>query len=174
MRLPRLRAESGYTLVELIAVMAILMIVLTALTTLFVSGAQAQLEADRRFQAQQAARAAADRMRREVHCADEVQMATSVSITVRLPRHCPTAVGGAVTYVVYATEPLSADRFRLKRDATVVADHLTTGDVFGYQPPSPSSLGRLELDFPVNLSPSQPAKEWRLRTDVVLRNTLRG
>jgi prepilin-type N-terminal cleavage/methylation domain-containing protein len=171
----RLRAQGGYTLVELIAVMAILMIILTALTSLFVSGARAELEANRRFQAQQEARIAADRLRREVHCASNVTVAgggTSVSIT--LPSHCATAVGGVTTTVVYATEAVagSTQRFRLKRNTTAVADYFTSGTVFSYGKPS-GELGMLHLDFPVNVNPNEGWKQWRLQTDIVLRNTTR-
>ncbi len=171
----RLRSQGGYTLVELIAVMAILMTILTALTSLFVSGARAELDANRRFQAQQEARVAADRLRREVHCASAVTVGgggTSVSIT--LPGHCSTAVGGAITTVVYSTEAVTGftERFRLKRDTRTVADYLTAGAVFSYGKPT-GELGKLHLDFPVNVNPNEGWKQWRLQTDIVLRNTTR-
>ena len=47
-----LRGRGGYTLIELLAVLTIFMVVVTALTQLFVSGAKAELDANRRFQAQ--------------------------------------------------------------------------------------------------------------------------
>ena len=50
----RLAAERGYTLTELIVVLAILVIVVTALTQLFVSASTAQVDMTRRFEAQQA------------------------------------------------------------------------------------------------------------------------
>jgi type II secretory pathway pseudopilin PulG len=173
--LRRLRGQGGYTLVELIAVMAILMTILTALTALFVSGARAELDANRRFQAQQEARTAADRLRREVHCASNVTVeggGTGVSIT--LPSHCPTAVGGSTTTVVYSTEAVTGftQRFRLKRNATTVADYLTAAAVFSYGKPS-GELGKFHLDFPVNVNPNEGWKQWRLQTDIVLRNTTR-
>jgi prepilin-type N-terminal cleavage/methylation domain-containing protein len=167
------REDGGYTLIELTTVMVILTTVLTALTALFVSGASAQLEANRRFEAQQAARVAADRMRREIHCASGITFTNAASVTVTLPAHCPTAVGGAVTTVAYATQQISTNRFRLRRGTVTIADHLTSGNVFAYVAPSSASLGRLELDFRVNLNPSKSWKLWRLQTDVVLRNTLR-
>ena len=169
----RLRSEGGYTLIELTTVMVILTTVLTSLTALFVSGANAQLEVNRRFEAQQQARVAADRLRREIHCASAITVANAGSITVTLPGHCPTALGGAVTNVVYETQQVTADRFRLRRGAVTIADHLTNGNVFAYVAPSSETLGRLELDFRVNITPSQSWKRWWLKTDVVLRNTLR-
>jgi prepilin-type N-terminal cleavage/methylation domain-containing protein len=167
------RRDDGYTLIELLSVLIILTTVLTSLTALFVSGAKAELELNRRFEAQQAARVAADRMRREVHCASGVTFTNAASITVTLPGHCPTAVGGATTNVVYATENVSTGRYRLKRGTVPIADSLTSGDVFSYVAPSNDSLGRLHLDFRVNVNPAEAWKSWHLETDVVLRNTLR-
>jgi prepilin-type N-terminal cleavage/methylation domain-containing protein len=169
----RLREERGYTMVELLVVMLILVTVVTSLTTLFVSGAKAQLDLNRRFEAQQAARLAADRMRREVHCANAVTITSASDITVILPGHCPTAVGGATTNVAYTTEVVSANRYRLKRNATTIADYLTVGDVFSYVAPSPDTLGKLALDLRVNINPNEGWKQWRLKTEVVLRNTTR-
>jgi hypothetical protein len=75
--------------------------------------------------------------------------------------------------VVYATELVSTNRYRLKRGSVTITDRLTSGDVFSYVAPTTASLGRLRLDFPVNLKPTQPWKTWRLETDVVLRNSQR-
>ena len=174
--LARLRAEAGYTLTELLAVMTILLTVLTALTALFVSGAKAELDANRRFQAQQAARVAVDRMRRELHCASGVTVVSAASIVVTLPGYCPSAAGGLPTAVTYATEavPGEPNRYRLKRGTGVLADHLMSGDVFSYVAPSPASLGRVHLDLRVNVNPSEGWKTWRLETDIALRNTVRG
>src|SRR5918999_776283 len=120
------RGEEGYTLVELIAVMAILLTVLTALTALFASGAKAELDANRRFEAQQEARLAVDRMRREIHCASAVAL----------------------------------DRYRLRRAGTRIADYVTASYVFSYVAPSTSTRGRLTVDLPVNVNPSEGWKRW--------------
>src|SRR3954447_26183632 len=72
----RLRAERGYSLVELLVVMALLSIVLGALTTLWVSGSNAELGLNRKFQAQQSARLALDRIRTDIHCASAAQAQT--------------------------------------------------------------------------------------------------
>ena len=65
-RLRRLLAsERGYTLIELVQVTAILGVVLTGLTVIFIQATNAQLDMNRRFQAQQSARIAIDKMRRD-------------------------------------------------------------------------------------------------------------
>jgi prepilin-type N-terminal cleavage/methylation domain-containing protein len=169
----RLRCERGYTLIELLQVTVILTVVLGGLTTLFVSAMNSEVEMNRRFQAQQAARLAVDKMRREIHCASAVTpTGTSSSITVTLPAQCPTA-GGTLTNVVYDTELVATDRYRLRRAGVPVADYITTGSVFTYTPPATGKLANLRLDLPVNLKPSDPGKTWRLHADIVLRNTTR-
>ena len=62
----------GIALTEMIVVLAILVVVLTALTQLFVSASTAEVDMSKRVQAQQDARLALDKLRREIHCAKEV------------------------------------------------------------------------------------------------------
>ena len=52
----RARDEGGYSLVEMLTVLSIMSVVLTGLIALFVQGSNAQLDTNRRFQAQQDAR----------------------------------------------------------------------------------------------------------------------
>ena len=172
---PRLRDEGGYSLVELIAVLAILTTVLTALTALFVTGVRTEADLNKRVEAQQHARIAADRMRREVHCATGVTVTSAAKITVKLPGHCPTAIANSPTDVVYETVPVagSANRYELRRAAVEIADYLTVPNVFSYVAPSATSLGKLRLNLPVNVRPNEGWKTWSLETDIVLRNTQR-
>lgn len=177
-RLPSLRGRGGYTLIELLTVLSIFLVIVTALTTLFVSGAKAELDANRRFEAQQSARIAADRMRREIHCGDALTLSSASSITITLPAGCPTA-GGTLTTVVYDTANVSTNRYTLRRKkgseaAVPIADYLTSGSVFSYVAPSADALGQLHVDMPVNVYPNEAWKEWGLVTDIVLRNTTRS
>jgi prepilin-type N-terminal cleavage/methylation domain-containing protein len=177
-RLPSLRGRGGYTLIELLTVLSIFLVVVTALTTLFVSGARAELEANRRFEAQQTARIAVDKMRREIHCASALTLTSASSISITLPAGCPTA-GGVDSTVVYDTALVSTNRYTLRRKqgaaaAVAIADHLTAGSVFSYVAPSTSALGQLHVDMSVNVYPNEAWKTWRLVTDIVLRNTTRS
>jgi prepilin-type N-terminal cleavage/methylation domain-containing protein len=172
-RLRRLVAgESGYTLIELVMVMAILGTVVGALTTLFVGATNAEFESNRRFQAQQSARIAIDKMRREIHCASAITPtgATS-SINVTLPGQCPSA-GGSPTTVTYDTVG-SGQRFQLRRNGVNLADYVTLQNAFNYTAPVPgTSLGKLTVTLPINTKPTN-GREWRLVADMVLRNTTR-
>jgi len=175
-RLLRLaRSESGHTLIELLSVMIILGIVLTSLTTLFVSGAKAELEINKRFQAQTQARTAVDRLRRELHCASSIVVGGGgSSVVVTLPAHCPTS-GGSIANITYDTVLVSANRYRLRRASVIIADYLSTNAaLFAYTAPSTSTLGKLHVDMSVNVNPNEGWKRWHLVTDIVLRNTIRS
>ena len=69
----RIRDEGGYSLIEMLVTMAILGTVMAAVTTLFVTGTKAEIDMNERFTAQQEARLALTKMRREVHCASSAQ-----------------------------------------------------------------------------------------------------
>jgi type II secretory pathway pseudopilin PulG len=174
-RLRRLVAcERGYSLVELLQVTVILAVVIGALMTVFVRAMNSELDMNQRFQAQQGARLAVDKMRREIHCASSITPAgNSQSITVTLPGQCPTAVGNALTTVVYDAQLVSEGRYRLRRAGVRVADYVTTGAVFTYTPPTTGRRGTLRVELPVNVRPSQVRQTWRLVADIVLRNTNR-
>lgn len=167
-----LARQGGYTLIELMVVMIILAIIVGALSTAFVSGARSELNANQLFQAQQNARLAIDRLRQELHCASSVSSANGVAVstfTATLPAACP----GPDTSVTWATQLVSANRYRLNRAGVEVADYLTTANVFTYYVPATGTLGLLRVDLPVNLNAAESFKEWRLIDDIVLRNTLR-
>lgn len=188
----RMRSRGGYTLVELIAVLALFLVVLTPLVTLFSAGIDAEAGASRRFEAQQNARLALDRLRRELHCSDgitaaETSPASVSTITVSLPSQCPSAAGANIT-VVYDTHLVSTNRWQVRRTkgavTVVIADYVCAppgtspstfaGKIFSYTPPSTSSRGLLHVDLPVNVNPNEGSKTWRLVDDIVLRNTLRA
>jgi prepilin-type N-terminal cleavage/methylation domain-containing protein len=109
----RLAESGGYSLSEMIVVMAILGVVLAALVQLFVSGSHAQVDMSNRFQAQQNARLALDKLRREIHCTsatakgtDGTALATPTSsVRFTLPGYCPTnpTVTNPTPVTAYAT-----------------------------------------------------------------------
>jgi prepilin-type N-terminal cleavage/methylation domain-containing protein len=172
-RLRRSRAEGGYTLIELTMVLAILGVVVGALTTLFVSAMNAEVDANMRFKSQQDARVAVDKMRREIHCSSGITpTGVSASISVSLPAQCPSA-GGSATTVTYDVVG-SGQHFQLRRNAVVLADYVTEQNAFDYTAPvTGTSLGKLRVTLPINIQPSNGLKEWRLVGDIVLRNTTR-
>ena len=170
--LRRARREAGFTLPELLVTLTILGIVLAALMGAWVSGLHAEGDATRRYQAQQEARVAVDKMRDELHCADQLTFTSAASVTLRLPAECPEAQG-VVTNVTYSTS-CSGQRCKLLRGTLPVADYVTTGNVFAYTAPSAASLGKLRVTLPVDVKPADTIGSWRLTVDIVLRNTVRA
>jgi prepilin-type N-terminal cleavage/methylation domain-containing protein len=174
----RLRAwlpgERGYTLIELLTAMMILGTVTTAVTVLFLQASTAEVEMNRRFQAQQEARVAVDRMRREVHCAKQITPSgVSASISVTVAGVCPSAIGGVDTVHTYDVVTLDG-RYKLRRNNIVIADYVAEQNAFDYTAPvTGTSLGKLRVTLPINRTPADKGKEWRLVADIVLRNTTR-
>jgi prepilin-type N-terminal cleavage/methylation domain-containing protein len=173
--LRRLRDQRGYTMMELLIAMAILGTVVGAVTALFIQASNAEFDMNRRFQAQQAARVAIDKMRREIHCANAIAPAgASSSITVTLPAGCP-GTGGVQTNVTYdMNQVVAGQRYKLRRNSVMLADYSTLQNAFNYTAPVPGvSLGKLTVTLPINTKPTDQGKQWKLVADIVLRNTSR-
>ena len=171
----RLTRQDGYSMLELLIVTAILGTILGAVTVLFVQASNAEFDMNRRFQAQQAARVAVDKMRREIHCASAITpTGVSSSISVTLPAQCPSS-GGTLTTVTYdMNEVVAGQRYKLRRNNVVLADFSTLQNAFDYAAPVATvSLGQLTVTLPINTNPSKPNKQWKLIAPMVLRNTTR-
>jgi prepilin-type N-terminal cleavage/methylation domain-containing protein len=137
--------ESGYSMVEMIIVMAILSIVLGAVVTLFTAGINADADQARRFQAQQDARLALDKLRRELHGACTISTpgtyntpVSSVTIYVSSDgcasgTHSVTwcTTGAGSRYALYRVIATSCTGTTAK-----FADYLTSANIFDYLPPN--------------------------------------
>jgi prepilin-type N-terminal cleavage/methylation domain-containing protein len=182
----RLSAESGYSLVELVVVMAILVIVIGSLTTIFVSGSSAETRLNNRFQAQTNARLALDRMRRELHNACGVATSSASLVQFGFPNNCPTT--GVTATVTYCTSG-NGSAFTLYRIASAAATctgtsavpiigNLTSGSIFTYvaknTPTDSFLLGRIKVDLQVNVTPTISSNRYRLIDDIAMRNTGRS
>jgi len=183
--------DGGYTLVELLTVLLILGVVMGGLTTVFARATSAEADMNNRFQAQQGARLALDKLRREVHCASSASPVGSnvSSITLTVPSYCKTYSGNAS--VTWCTRNVATNRYALYRvDGSTCtggvkwADYLTPTStaavcsgalcVFNYTAQSTSSLAKLHIDFPVNPAPSRTVDAYELVDDLVLRNSTRS
>ena len=178
-----LRDERGYSLIELLIVMAILGIVLGALTTVFVSGSNAELDLNRQFQAQQAARLALDRIRIDIHCASAAQ-AQTIGTYPGLKLAFP-AGGCYASTVSWCAVPSATmtGRFALYRstatsticastDASrvLVADDLTTSSVFTTATVPYLGLETVGIDFPVSVNATATRDLYELKDSIVARN----
>jgi prepilin-type N-terminal cleavage/methylation domain-containing protein len=178
--------EEGYSLVELLVVMVILGTVLASLTTVFVSGSSAEVALNRRFQAQQQARLALDKIRADIHCASAAQAQTIGTYTGSIKLAEPSCYAYASTPTVsWCPVQVSTSRYALYRstattnictssDATRVrvADYLTTSsNVFTTAAIPQNSLQTVAVDFRVSSDPKSPNLEvYELKDSIVVGN----
>lgn len=180
-RLACLRDEGGYTLMELLTTMIILLTVMTGLTQLLVSGTRAEVDMNRRFQAQTEARLALDRLRKDVHrsCGATVGVGAS-SVTLSYYDSAGVCGGVATDSITYCVAAAAGGVYDLHRyggtscsGASVrVAQQLTTQAAFTYVTPS-TSLAKLSVTLSVNLTPANAERVYTLQDDLVLRNSAR-
>ena len=123
--------ENGYSLVEMVIVMAILGVVLAGISTVFVSGSSAEAHLNNRFRAQQGVRAALDRIRGDVHCASKASAATIN--TYQALRIDVTSCNTTTTYdywcaVSASTTPVRYDLWRTQSTAAPTTSTCTSTD----------------------------------------------
>jgi prepilin-type N-terminal cleavage/methylation domain-containing protein len=178
--------ERGYTLVEMLIVMAILGIVISGLTTIFVSGSRAELDMNRRFQAQQQARLALDRIRADLHCASAAQVQTINTyngVAISAP-NCSTATidwclvpSTKLTgrYALYRTTSTTNKCASTDTGRLLVADYLTrnTGVFTTLTNVSNGSLEVVLVDFPISANPTATSDVYELKDMIVARNSTR-
>jgi type II secretory pathway pseudopilin PulG len=176
------RSEDGFTLPELITSMGILLTVMSGFTGLLVATTTAEVDMNRRFQAQTQAHIAFTKMRREIHCASAAVVASGppARATLTMPTTCPTSGGN--TSISWCTVSVGTNRFELWRyvgsacsgTGARVADYLTVGPAFTYYASSTTSLAKLGVNLSVNLDPGKTERLFKLQDDIVLRNSTRS
>jgi prepilin-type N-terminal cleavage/methylation domain-containing protein len=189
----RFAEEKAFSLIEALVVMLILGIVLSGLTTSFVAASRADIDANRRFQAQEQARLAVDQLRRELHCATAVTdvsggaLSTGSSysaIKVSLGTYCQTMTStGFATWCTQGSGPWSL--YRIDHAVTSctgsgsrkLANYLVTQTPFSTTA-APSGVGtqlpRLHVALTVNITGSSGSGNATLDDDIALRNASRS
>lgn len=176
--------QRGYTMVEMLVVLLILGIVVTGLTTIFVSGSHAELDLNRRFQAQQQARIALDKIRADLHCATAAEIdATYGYLKVAENSTCSSshvtwcaAVSPTMStrYALYRTTDTTTNRCGANDTSMVkVADYLTrnTG-LWSFSAPN-GMLELVSVDFPISVNPNSSQDVYELKDTIVARNSTR-
>jgi Tfp pilus assembly protein PilW len=165
-------------MIELLTVMAIMGVVMSGLTTIFVSGSKAELDMNKRFQAQAAGRLALDKIRRELHCASTAT-STGATMTLTMPTGCKTASNTTVTWCTsqVGTSTTRYALYRYQGSGTCTAgvqwaDYLTQASLFTFTQQSSSSLAKVHVSLPVNLAPGKK-RTYTLQDDIYLRNSAR-
>jgi prepilin-type N-terminal cleavage/methylation domain-containing protein len=175
--------EAGFSLIELLVVMAILGIIVGSLGAVFVSAMNAEVDLSRRYEAQSDARLALDKVRRETHCASAATLPDATRVELTMPAWCPT-VGGTAMTVTWCARSTGTGIYGLFRIAPSVgsctggtrfANSLTTDAVFAIVAAVPANrtLPKLSVDFTVDVTPSTTVGRYQLRDSIVLRNATR-
>jgi prepilin-type N-terminal cleavage/methylation domain-containing protein len=188
-----LAKQGGFTLVELVVVMVILLIVLAPLTTSFASGMIAQVDQTNRFDAQENARQALDRMRKDIHCGHGVtdpytnswggQTLVLTQTNATGTAECPGLVQTNASAVQWCTIPVAGatDRYQLYREndpdatcdgsiSTFMVDYLTRADVWASPTCITGQFPTVEVTMPVDVDPSKRPGAYTLSDQIALRN----
>jgi prepilin-type N-terminal cleavage/methylation domain-containing protein len=188
-----LTKQGGFTLVELVIVMVILLIVLAPLTASFASGMIAQVDQTNRFDAQENARQALDRMRKDIHCAHGVtdpytnswggQTLVLTQTNATGTAECPGLVQTNASAVQWCTIPVAGatDRYQLYREndpdatcdgsiSTFMVDYLTRADIWASPTCITGQFPTVEVTMPVDVDPSKRPGAYTLSDQIALRN----
>jgi len=178
-RLQLVRDERGYNIVEMLTVMLIMGVVMAGLTDIFTSASKAETDMTNRFQGQIAIRVALDKMRRDIHCASDVNPYSSSSLTLITPSGC----GGDVSWCTAATSGVTG-RWSLYRQSgdtcsssggTKLASYLTTANVFpAFTVHTVNTLSSVSVDLPVEVSTRSNVGAYELKDTIFLRNSTRS
>jgi prepilin-type N-terminal cleavage/methylation domain-containing protein len=193
-RLRRWRGEDGMTLVEMLIVMAVLGLVLAPLSAAFASAFSTELSQGNRFQAEQSARLALNRMRKDMHCGHAVGGLTANTgggWTLLLTQtnasgvaECPGLVQTNAASVQWCTVPVAGatSRYRLFREndtsqscdgtvSTFETDYLTRADLWTQPACTSGNYPTVAVTLPVNVDPvKHPASTYELDDEIALRN----
>ena len=188
------RAQDGFTLIELTVVMVVMLIILAPLSGSVVSALGAQFDQTRRFDAQENARQALDRMRKDIHCAHgasdpapnasggQTILLTQTNVTGTA--ECPGLVQPNASAVQWCTIPVvgATDRYQLYREndpnnscdgaaSTFMVDYLTTSDLWSSPTCSTGQYPAVGVTMPVNVDPARHASStYTLSDQIALRN----
>ena len=182
-----LDGEKGYTMIELLVTMVILGTVITGLTTVFISGSNAESSLNHRFQAQLNARAAMDKVRYDIHCASAAQ-AQTINAYPGVKLNVSNCFSSTPTISWCAVQVLaSPPRYQLYRSTAtantctssdtsrlLVADYLTSSSVFTTSTIAQYSLQTVGVSLTVSANDkSKTAEVYKLSDSIVARASTR-
>ena len=190
----RILAQDGFTLIELALVMLVMLIILAPLSGSLVSALGAQVDQTRRFDAQENARQALDRMRKDIHCAHGVttpftndsggQTIVLTETNVTGTAECPGLVQQNASAVQWCTIPVvgAVNRYQLYREndpnntcdglaSTFMVDYITQSDLWSSPTCTTGQYPAVAVSMPVNVDPVRHAPStYTLSDQIALRN----
>ena len=192
-RRPRWSEEGGYSLIELLVVMVIMGVVMAGLTQVFVSGGNAEVQLNKRFQAQQQARLALDAIRADIHCASKAQaqvigsyQGLKLDVTACNAANPTTWPSATISWCVVpvTTSPARYQLYRSSASSSIctasdttrrlISDYLTTATNVLTTPAYPEySLQLVLVNVPVNVDGVAAHGNYALQDSIVARNSTR-
>jgi prepilin-type N-terminal cleavage/methylation domain-containing protein len=170
----RLCGVRGYSMFELIAVMAILGVVMSGITTLFVSGSHAELQNNYRFQAQQTARLALDQLRLDVRGACAANVPSSAKLILAYVPAAGTGTPAGPAYALYRSTQLDAAFTCNSTVGKLIADRLTQNVLFSSTTPIPiGQFQTVTVMLPVSFKEQTFGAPYKLTQTLTVRNTVR-
>jgi len=159
--------KNGFTLIEMMIVVAILGIIILGLVTFFTGGTRSWVTGQHQLEAQRNARLSMDQMVREIREADYIEFSsTSSSIDFHTPFH------GNISYSLSGND--------LKRDSNTLINNILTLD-FSYfdnsdteidsplSEPDESNISKVHIDLQVDVDKDN-SPDITLNSDINLRN----
>jgi prepilin-type N-terminal cleavage/methylation domain-containing protein len=190
----RFSSDEGMTLVELLVAMALMGIILAPLIGSFVSMSSAEARQSNVVLAQEQARLALERMRKDIHCAHSIggpQTNPSGGDTLILNEanttgvaDCPGLLQVGSSAVQWCTIPVAGitNRYRLYREndpntscdgtqSTFQVDYLTEPDVWSTPVCTGGQFPTVSVQLPVDVYPSSTNEgRYNLDDQIALRN----
>jgi type II secretory pathway pseudopilin PulG len=189
----RLAQEGGFTLIEAIAVMVLMSILLAPIITSFVTTMSAQARQANVATAQEQARLALERMRKDIHCAHSAgaPLANASGGTTLILNEtnasgvaeCPGLLAQNASSVQWCTVPVSTNHYQLFREddpsvecsgsqSTFQVDYLTQGSVWTV--PGCVETGAyptVNVSLSIDVSPGTSSEgKYNLGDQIALRN----
>jgi prepilin-type N-terminal cleavage/methylation domain-containing protein len=190
--LARSEQEDGFTLIEMISVMVLMGILLTPIVMSFVTTMQAQARQANTATAQEQARLALERMRKDIHCAHSVgaPLANDSGGTTLILNEtnasgvaeCPGLLAQNASSVQWCTVPVTTNHYQLFREddpsvecngsqSTFQVDYLTQGSIWTTPGCTGGAYPTVGVAFSIDVSAGTTAQgTYNLDDQIALRN----
>jgi prepilin-type N-terminal cleavage/methylation domain-containing protein len=166
----RLAAADGYTLIELLIVMAILGFILAGIGGLLVSGQRAQSDTSARVAGQGSARMALDRLEFEARCSSYASILNSgAGVALTMPSQCPHATGNIAWCISSGVLTRYASSSTCSGAGITYIDSITTPTPFSLVWDAAGTLPRLQVALAINTT-GRSSNTVRLNDAIALRN----